>query len=183
MARKKREESVGKRIARLRKERGLSILSLANETGQTPDFVERVETGEVLPPVAFLIKMSKALSIDAGSLLAEEEERVASEKRRRRFMKRTQEYAYRVLTPGAQTKHLQAFLVTIDPMKEHRMVDYSHEGEEFVYVLKGKIEVLVGENSNILGREETVHFNSAIVHRLRNLGKEPAKLIVVIYTP
>lgn len=183
MAGKKKEKSLGKKIARLRKEKGLSILNLASETGLTPEFIGNVETGKVLPPVAFLIRMSKALSVDAGSLLSEEEERVASEKRRRSFVKRTQEYSYQVLTPGAETKHLKAFLVTIDPMKEHRMVEYSHEGEEFVYVLNGKIEVQVGENANILREEQTIHFNSEIVHRLRNLGKEPAKLIVVVYTP
>jgi quercetin dioxygenase-like cupin family protein len=133
--------------------------------------------------VAFLIRISKALSIDAGSLLSEEEDRIASEKRRQSFVKRTAEYAYQVLTPGAETKYLKAFLVTIDPMKEHRMVEYSHEGEEFVYVLKGRIEVRVGENSNVLRKGETIHFNSVIVHKLRNLGTEPARLIVVIYTP
>lgn len=183
MANKKSEKAIGKKIAHLRREKGLSILNLANETGLTPEFIGKVEAGKVLPPVAFLIRISKALSVDAGSLLSEEEERVASEKRRRSFIKRTQEYSYQVLTPGAENKHLKAFLVTIDPMKEHKMVEYSHEGEEFVYVLKGKIEVLVGENSNILKKEQTIHFNSGIVHRLRNLGKEQAKLIVVIYTP
>ena len=183
MARKKREKSVGEKIAHLRREKGLSITKLANETGLTPEFIGDVEAGRVLPPVAFLIRMSKALSIDAGSLLSEEEERVASEKRRRSFIKRTQEYSYQVLTPGAETKHLKGFVVTIDPMKEHTMVEYSHEGEEFVYVLKGKIEVRVGENANILKKEQTIHFNSGIVHRLRNLGRESAKLIVVIYTP
>ena len=183
MVRKKKEQSVGKRIAHLRKERGLSIQNLANETGLTPEFIGNVEAGQVLPPVAFLIKISKALSIDATSLLSDEEERIASEKRRRSFIKRTQEYSYQVLTPGAETKHLKAFLVTIEPMQEHKMVEYSHEGEEFVYVLTGKIEILVGENSNILKEGGTTHFNSAIAHRLRNLGREPAKLIVVIYTP
>ncbi len=68
-------------------------------------------------------------------------------------------------------------------MKEHKMVEYSHEGEEFIYVLGGKIEVLVGENSSILEKEQTIHFNSALVHKLRNLGTQVAKLIVVIYTP
>jgi len=182
MAPKKREKSVGKKIVALRKEKGLSVLDLANETGLTSDFIGSIEAGKVLPSVAFLIRISKALSIDAGSLLSEEE-RVVSEKRRRSFIQRTQEYSYQVLTPGAETKHLKAFLVTIDPMKEHKMVEYSHEGEEFIYVLKGRIEVLVGENANILKKEQTIHFNSGIVHKLRNLGKEPAKLIVVIYTP
>jgi len=183
MAVKKKEKSIGEKINHLRKEKGLSILNLANETGLNPEFIEDVEAGKVLPPVAFLIRISKALSIDAGSLLSEEEERVASERRRRSFIKRTQEYSYQVLTPGAENRHLKAFLVTIDPMKEHKMVEYSHEGEEFIYVLRGKIEVLVGEKSNILQREQTVHFNSGIVHRLRNLGMEAAELIVVIYTP
>ena len=76
MARKKNEQSVGKKIARLRRERGLSILNLANETGLTPEFVANVEAGKVLPPVAFLIRISKALSIDAASLLSAEEERI-----------------------------------------------------------------------------------------------------------
>jgi quercetin dioxygenase-like cupin family protein len=183
MGRKTREKSVGKKIARLRRGKNLSVQDVAHETGFTTEFIEQVEAGEALPPVAFLIRISKALSVDAGSLLSEEAERAASEKRRRSFVKRTQEYSYQVLTPGAETKHLKAFVVTIDPMKEHKMVEYSHEGEEFIYVLKGRIEVLVGENSTILKREQTIHFNSAIVHRLRNLGKEPAKLIVVIYTP
>jgi quercetin dioxygenase-like cupin family protein len=183
MARKKGRESVGQRIAHLRKERGLSVRDLANETGLTPEFIGDVEAGGVLPPVAFLIRISKALSIDAGSLFSEEEERVVSERRQQSFVKRTQEYAYQVLTPGAENKHLKAFLVTIEPMKEHKMVDYSHEGEELIYLLKGRIEVLVGENSHLLKKGETIHFNSGITHRLRNLGKEPARLIVAIYTP
>ncbi len=183
MPRKKGEESVGDKISRLRKGKGLSVKSLANETGLRPDFIEDVETGKVLPPVAFLIRISKALSIDAGSLLSEKKESAASEKRRRSFVKRTQEYSYQVLTPGAENRHLKAFLVSIDPMKEHKMVEYSHEGEEFIYVLEGKIEVLVGENSSILEKEQTIHFNSALVHKLRNLGTQVAKLIVVIYTP
>jgi quercetin dioxygenase-like cupin family protein len=183
MGSRQRKKSIGRQITQRRREQGLSILNLANETGLTREFIREIESGKALPPVADLLRISKALSMDAGSLLSEEEERAASEKRRRSFMRRTQEYAYRVLTPGAETRHLKAFLVTIDPMREHKMVEYAHEGEEFVYVLKGKIEVLVGENSNILKKDQTVHFNSGIVHRLRNLGREPAKLIVVIYTP
>ncbi len=183
MPRKKRERSIGDKITRLRKEKGLSISNLANETGLTPEFIKTVEAGEVLPPVAFLIRISKALSIDAGSLLSEQEERAASERRRESYVKRTQEYSYEVLTPGAQNRHLKGFLVTIEPLREHKMVEYSHEGEEFIYVLSGRIEVLVGENSNTLKQGQTIHFNSGIVHKLRNLGKEAAKLIVVIYTP
>lgn len=182
MAKKKKAKSIGEKIARQRRERKFSIRDLANETGFSPEFLEDIEAEKVLPPVSALIRISKALSIDSGSLLSEEQQEI-SERRRERFIKRTQEYSYQVLTPGAESKYMKAFLVTIDPMKDHKMVDYCHEGEEFIYVLNGKIEVLVGENSNILNKGQAIHFNSGIVHKLRNLSEERAKLIVVIYTP
>jgi quercetin dioxygenase-like cupin family protein len=78
---------------------------------------------------------------------------------------------------------MKAFLVTIDPKQNHRMVEYRHEGEEFIYVLKGEIEVRVGENENHLKKGGTLHFDSGIPHKLRNLGDEEVKLLVVLYTP
>jgi uncharacterized cupin superfamily protein len=62
-------------------------------------------------------------------------------------------------------------------------VSYQHLGEEFVYVLKGKVEVMVGENRNVLAPGECLHFNSSIVHKLRNISTQKAELLVVLYTP
>jgi quercetin dioxygenase-like cupin family protein len=78
---------------------------------------------------------------------------------------------------------MKAFLVTIDAKQDHKMVEYKHEGEEFLYVLKGHIEVVVGENQHLLKKGETLHFNSGITHKLRNVSDDEAKLLVVIYTP
>jgi quercetin dioxygenase-like cupin family protein len=60
-------------------------------------------------------------------------------------------------------------------------VGYQHEGEEFVYVLSGEIEVIVGDHVNTLDAGESLHFNSGIRHKLRNIGDEKAELVVVIY--
>jgi uncharacterized cupin superfamily protein len=78
---------------------------------------------------------------------------------------------------------LKAFRVFIDPKSDHKGVSYQHLGEEFIYVLKGKIEVMVGENRNVLGPNQCIHFNSSIVHKLRNLSSGKAELLVVLYTP
>ena len=56
-------------------------------------------------------------------------------------------------------------------------------GEEFVYVLKGKVEVTVGENKNKLGPNQSIHFNSSIVHKLKNISNQKAELLVILYTP
>ena len=99
------------------------------------------------------------------------------------YAKRTQDYAYTTLTPGAENKHLKAFRVTIDAMQEHKGVGYQHEGEEFVYVLSGKIEVMVGEHINTLKKGDSLQFNSGVRHQLKNIDKTKAELLVVIYGP
>ncbi len=56
-------------------------------------------------------------------------------------------------------------------------------GEEFVYVLTGSIEVVVGEHVNKLGTGDSLHFNSGIQHHMRNIGETDAELIVIVYNP
>jgi mannose-6-phosphate isomerase-like protein (cupin superfamily) len=50
-------------------------------------------------------------------------------------------------------------------------------------VLEGKVEMMVGEERNVIAPGQSLHFNSAISHTLRNLGDKPAKFIAVLYTP
>jgi transcriptional regulator with XRE-family HTH domain len=176
------ERSFGAKMKQLRQARKMSFEELAGKTGFSHRYLKEIEEGDAIPPVSAVIQIAKALSIDSGSFLSAEDE--ASKKRRSEsFFKRTQAYAYKTLTPEAEQRHMKAFLVTIDPKQDHRMVQYRHDGEEFVYVLKGDVEVMVGEHQSFLKKGETLHFDSGITHKLRNLSDREAKLLVVIYTP
>lgn len=172
---------VGKKIKKARTDKKMSYETLANDTGFSIDFLKKVETGKITPPVGSLLQISRALEIDSGDLLKEDGDRMQD--RIKAYTKRTSSYAYTTLTPGAENKHLKAFRVKIDAMKTHEGVSYNHEGEEFVYVLDGTIEVVVGEHVNALGAGDSLHFNSGIQHHLKNTGKTDAELIVVIYNP
>ncbi len=182
MPRKKtgQSETIGKKIKRVRTGKKMSLDRVANETGFSIDYLKQIEAGKVIPPVGALLQISKALEIDSGSLLKESESDRKS--RASAYIKRTESYAYSTLTPGAEHKHLKAFRVTVEAQQEHKGVGYHHEGEEFVYVLTGEVEVTVGEHVNRLKRGESLHFNSGIQHRLRSVSDETAELIVVIYT-
>ena len=92
-----------------------------------------------------LLQISRALQIDSAYFLKEQESKL--EKRIRAYAKRTDNYAYETLTPGAENKHLKAFKVSIDPKQDHQGVGYQHEGEEFVYLVKGDIEIVVGDHA------------------------------------
>jgi len=176
-----RIEPIGKKIKSVRTDKGLTLDRIANETGYSIDYLKAIEAGEEMPAVGALLQIARALEIDSGFFLKEQE--ASMKDRVKEYTKRTDDYAYESLTPGAENKHLKAFRVTIDPMTAHTGVGYQHEGEEFNYVIQGKVEVTVGDHVNKLGTGDSLHFNSSIKHRLKNVGETTAELLVVIYTP
>jgi len=173
--------SVGGKIKKARIQKGVPLSFVANETGFSTEYLEKVESDETMPPVGTILQIARALDIDSALLLKEQESELTN--RISASTKRTDNYAYKTLTPGTEKKHLKAFEVTIDPMQAHSGVGYQHEGEEFVFVLSGKIEVVVGDNVNVLDEGNSLHFNSGIRHNLRNLSEKQAVLVVVLYVP
>ena len=172
---------VGKKIKKARTQKKMTLDQVANDTGCSVDYLKLVERGKEMPPVGTLLQIARALQIDSGFLL-ESQEKVRRQ-RSQALDKRTDNYAYTTLAPGAENKHLKAFRVQIEARASHKGVGYQHEGEEFVYVLTGEVTVAVGDHLNHLGPADAIHFNSSIQHHIKNTGKEPAELLVVIYNP
>jgi transcriptional regulator with XRE-family HTH domain len=170
---------VGQKIKSFRLKKNISLDSMANDTGISINNLKNIESGDLIPPVGTLLQIAKALEIDSGFLFRDQEEHLKT--RVRAYNKRTQNYAYTTLIQEAANKHLKAFKVVVDAHQDHQGVGYCHEGEEFVYVLKGHIEIIVGEHINQLSEGGSLHFNSAIKHMIRNPGEETAELLVVIY--
>jgi len=181
MAKKKEITPIGKRIKRARLDKKMSLETMANETGLSKEFIKKIEGGEKRPSVGTLLQISRTLQLDSGFLLKEQED--TAEERSQAYTKRTDNYAYTPLTPGAENKHLKAFRIVVDAGESHDGVGFHHEGEEFVYVLEGRVEVQVGDHINLLEPGDSLHFNSGIKHDLRNVGDKDAELIVVVYAP
>ena len=173
---------VGKKIKQFRTQKKMTLENVANETGLSVERLKKIEAGKDIPPVGALLQIARSLQIDSALFLKEQSEEKLTD-RVEAYTKRTKNYAYTTLTPGAENKHLKAFRVTIDPMTDHEGVGYQHEGEEFVYVLEGNVEITVGDHVNKLGPDDSLHFNSGISHNLKNVSEAAAKLIVVIYGP
>ena len=179
----RKSTSFGQRIKKLREDRKMSVADLAEKTGQPPEFIEQVESDSLVPPVSFLLQLSQPLRIDPSHFLTDQEKMEIDGKRQEGFAKRTQNYSYRTLTPGAADKHLRAFMVTIEPREKHRIVEYKHPGEEFIFVYRGELELTLGNKVLHLKQGETIHFDSETKHKLRNILDEKCELIVTLYTP
>ena len=175
--------SFGGRMRKLRRGQNWSVEVLAEKTGQSPEFVLQVENGGIVPPVGFLVRVSRALGVDPGTFLDEREKRSIRDRRSEAFVRRTQNYSYETLTPEAETEHLRAFMITIESKQVHKPVAYKHEGEEFVFVMGGELELTLGGKVHCLKAGESLRFNSDIPHKLKSLSEAPTRCLVVLYTP
>ena len=175
--------SFGMRVRKLREAHDWSLETLAQATGQSPEFIGQVEDDEVTPPVSFLLSLARALQVDPGTFLREEEKTVIRDQRAQAFIRRTQNYSYQTLTPGAENDHLRAFIITIESKQAHKPVAYKHEGEEFILVMEGDLQLTLGAKVHHLRQGESIHFNSEIPHKLKSLSDEATRCVVVLYTP
>ncbi len=185
MGKKKDIIPIGTRIRRERVKKKITLDTMANETGLKKDVIKEIESGKMRPSVGTLLQISKVLGIDSGSLFKGQGEicQKKSQARSRAYTKRTDNYAYTPLATNVENKHLKAFKIVVGAQKHHGGVGFQHEGEEFVHVLEGQVEVKVGDHVNVLKKGDSLHFNSAVKHDLRNTGKIDAQLIVVVYAP
>ena len=176
------EKGFGAKVCKLRQDHGWSVEDLAEKTGQTPEFIERIENEDFSPPVSFLLGLSKAMNIDPGTFLRKEEKDIIRGQRSAAFTRRTRNYSYQTLTPGAENDHLRAFMVTIEAKQTHKPVEYKHEGEEFIYVMEGELELILGGTRHHLKTGESIHFNSEISHKLKSISSQDTRCLVTLYT-
>ena len=175
-------EGFGARVCKLREAHNWSVEDLAKATGQTPEFIDQVESDQFSPSVGFLLMLAKALDVNPGTFLSKAEKDIIQNQRSRAFIKRTQNYSYQALTPHAESDHLRAFMITIESRQIHKPVEYKHEGEEFIYVMEGELEVMLGGKPHHLKTDESIHFNSDIPHKLKSLSNEDTRCLVILYT-
>lgn len=177
--------NTGLKIAALRKKRKMSIDELSKKTGLPEAHLAEIEEGKGFAPVGDMLRIARVLTVDPAELLEKGggHDRDLEKRRISDFRKREEAYQYEVLTPQAKKDHLRAFRIFIPPRSEHHGVSYQHEGEEFIYVLKGSVEVTVGQKKHRLKKDDTLHFDSGIRHTLKNQGSAETVLIVTLYTP
>lgn len=175
--------SFGDKVKRLRKAHGLSVEKLAEMTGKDPEFVSEVESDQASPSVSFLLRLARALEVDPSTFLTSSERDAIRERRTEQFATRTQHYSYLTLTPGAENEHLRAFMISIEPKQAHKPAAYKHEGEEFVFVMEGELELTLGGKVHYLKKGESKHFDSETPHKLKSLSDEETRCLVVLYTP
>lgn len=189
----KTEEIRTGKIARgLREQKGLSIEAMAKKTGLSPDQLVQIEEGKISPALGVLIKISKALEVKVGTLMGEEPKQSFMIVRKDEMgkhphpvSKESLGYGYTYFTLGQEKKDrkMEPFLVTIEPRTTEIEKVSVHEGEEFIYVLEGELEIDLDQNKEVLSPGDSIYYDGSIPHFLKCHGDIPTKIVAVIYVP
>ena len=120
------------KMKKLLKKKKITIKTLSEKTGYSEQYLSQIENNEIASPGSVIFCVAQALSVLSEELLFLKSEqnnrRKAINQRISSFEKRSEQYSYKVLTPLGKQKHLNAFKVTIDPTKDHKMVEYHIAG-------------------------------------------------------
>ena len=177
-----------KTIRNLRHKRKLTLAKVSQLTGFTKSYLSMVERGKKSPPIATLSKIAQALSVDMSVFFQQGRIKngliIGRKKDRRSVVKDGTQFGYRyqVIASSGKPKRMEAF-ITIFPPKNRDAELFDHEGEEFFYVLEGKIRFFYGDREVILTEGDCIYFDSSVPHRGESTGIKIAKALAVMYTP
>jgi quercetin dioxygenase-like cupin family protein len=104
-----------------------------------------------------------------------------SVKRRPHHREGEVDYIYESLEARMPGKHMEPLLVEFVPMETTEMVFTSHEGEEFLFLLDGKLEFRTNDRVEILSAGDALYFDSVLNHSFRSLTDAPARAVVVVW--
>lgn len=187
-----RELQIGPQIRQLRQDRRLTLQDLSEKTDLSKPLLSQIENEQVIPPLATLLRIAKALKVPLQTFFEEEDNtqkclvvRAGDSNRLHRRPQQgsqPQPYLYHSLAYGKKHKHMEPFLVEFDPTQAAKPQPVQHAGEEFLYVLEGCIELNHGTETYELNAGDSVYWDSNELHSLKALGKKVAHGIAVLYT-
>ena len=179
------DQAIASRIKGLREALGLSSEQLAETTGVPASVILGYESGANEVPVSFLYKLAKSTGVDLMALVTGSEAKLHQYSLVRRGegleVTRRKAYQYRSLAYRFNRPGMEPFLVTVPPKEPGEVTFNEHLGEEFIFMVQGRMEVTLGHEALVLGPEDSLYFSSSIPHAMRALdGKDAVFLDVII---
>jgi transcriptional regulator with XRE-family HTH domain len=168
--------SVGPRLRALRMERGTTLAALSEITGISTSTLSRLESGGRRPTLELLLPLARAYQVSLDELVdapATGDPRVHA----RPIVRHGVTFIPLTRRPGG----LQAFKQIIPPKTPAGGSEQqqSHEGYEWLYVLSGRLRLLLGEHDLILTAGEVAEFDTHVPHWIGNPGPEPTEVLAL----
>ena len=186
---------IGAKIRGLRETKNLSIEEIAERSGLTVEQIESIETDQNLPSLGPLIKIARALGVRLGTFMddndalgpvvcrAADREKDNSISFSNGATDARKHMEYHPLAQQKAGRHMEPFVIDINPEDSPEFQLSAHEGEEFIYVMQGEIEIVYGKETYKLGEGDSIFYDSIVKHHVHGAPGKSAKILAVVYIP
>ena len=176
---------VGAKIKGLRETKNLSIDVIAERSGLTVEQIESIENDV----------NARALGVRLGTFMddndalgpivcrAEDREKDSSISFSNGATDARKHMEYHPLAQQKAGRHMEPFVIDINPEENPNFQLSDHEGEEFIYVMQGEVEIVYGKETYTLKEGDTIYYDSIVKHHLHGAPGKSAKILAVVYIP
>ena len=173
---------IGAKIKALRIANDLTLEELASRSELTKGFLSQLERDLTSPSISTLEDILEALGTNLSEFFAAEPEEQIVFHQGDFFIDEGEDHTIEWIIPNAQKNAMEPILLTINPLKKSRTIK-SHEGEEFGYVLKGSISLVMDDKRYRLRPRETFYIDGRKSHYLLNTGSGEARILWITTPP
>lgn len=184
---------VGEKIKSLRESKSIAIEELAQRSGLAVEQIERIENNIDIPSLAPLIKIARVLGVRLGTFLDDQDETgpVICRKEEasdaisfsNNAIHSRKHMQYHSLSKSKADRHMEPFIIDVAATQDNDFVLSSHEGEEFILVMEGTMEISYGKHSYLLEEGDSIYYDSIVPHHVHAYEGHAAKILAVVYTP
>ncbi|WP_246067094.1 helix-turn-helix domain-containing protein [Paenibacillus koleovorans] len=167
---------LGNKIKKLRTEQNRSLADIADVCGFSKSLLSKIENGKTIPPIATLMKIADALGTKVSILLDDQRQAGTIHTTRDRvaagLTKTEKGYSFFPFAVEREDKLMQPFLFVSRREENDSRNTYSHDGEEFIFLLEGEMRYKVGQSEFTLQPGDSLYFDSIEKHSLQPITDE-----------
>jgi transcriptional regulator with XRE-family HTH domain len=175
--------NIGGRIRLRRKEMGLSLRDLGEKTGVSASFLSQVENDQVSPSLNSLQSIASALQVPMFYFLDDTQggSVVRAEERRTLYFANSK-IGYDLLTPDF-SRQMMSFIIRLEPFARRIAMPLARPTEQWMHVINGRLQIIVGENTNYLDQGDTIYFDGDLLKEFCSDSDEELVIICCITPP
>ena len=173
---------IGQRIKRLRIQNELTLEELASRCELSKEFLSQVERDLTSPSIQTLSYITEALGMDLAQFFSEEKNEKIVFDQTDYFTDQREGLKIEYIVPNAQKNDMEPILIEIEAQSSSQSI-LPHSGEEFGYVLHGKLTLINGKKKHIIKKGQTFYLKGSYNHSLYNHTNSPAKVLWICTPP
>jgi transcriptional regulator with XRE-family HTH domain len=178
---------LGEKLRGLRLKKSMGLVQLGKHTGLSPAMLSKLERGKLFPTLPTLLRIAMVFSVGLEYFFTDERKRhvvaIVRRQDRIRFPERPGggdvSYWFESLDFPANERKLNAFLAEFQSVAADKQRLHQHPGVEFLYMLRGKIDLVIGSEIHTLHSGDAIYFDSTVRHGYRRAGASPSTGLIV----